>query len=73
MSCGVLGDRAGRVRWHVLEDPAQPLDDVVIIDLTAGHPRRVVLARVLVPEGITRHQWLYPLKDQMATREGGSE
>jgi hypothetical protein len=60
MSYEVLGDQAGRVRRHVLEDPAQSLDDVVIIDLTTGHPRRVVLAGVLVAEGVASHQWLDP-------------
>jgi hypothetical protein len=60
MSCGILGDRAGRVRRHVFEDPAQSLDDVAIIDLTTGHPRRVVLAGVLVAEGVASHQWLHP-------------
>jgi hypothetical protein len=38
MGGGVLGDRAGHVRGHVLEDPTQSLDDVVIVDLTTGHP-----------------------------------
>jgi hypothetical protein len=61
MSCGVLRDQAGRVRRHVLEDLAQPLDDVVIIDLTARHPRRVILAGVLVAEGVASHQWLHPV------------
>jgi hypothetical protein len=60
MSGGVLKDRAGRVRRHVLEDPALPLDDVVIIDFTAWHPRRVILAGVLVAEGVASHQWLHP-------------
>jgi hypothetical protein len=60
MSCGVLGDRARRVRQHVLENPAQSLNDVVIIDLTARHPRRVVLTGVLVAEGVASHQWLHP-------------
>jgi hypothetical protein len=60
MSCRVLGDRAGRVRRHVFEDPAQPLDDVAIIDLTARHPRRVIIAGVLVAEGVASHQWLHP-------------
>jgi hypothetical protein len=36
MSGGVFGDRTGRVRRHVLEDPAQPLDDVVIINFIVG-------------------------------------
>jgi hypothetical protein len=57
MSCRVLRDRAGHIRRHVLEDPAQPLDDVVIIDLTVGHLRRVVLAGVLVAEGVASYQW----------------
>jgi hypothetical protein len=60
MSGGVLEDRTRRVRQHVLEDPAQPIDDVVIINLTAGHPRRVALAGVLVAKGVTSHQWLHP-------------
>jgi hypothetical protein len=54
----VLRYWAGCVLWHILEDPPQSLDDVVIIDFSAGHPRRVVVARVLVPEGVTRHQRL---------------
>jgi hypothetical protein len=59
MSCGVLGDRAGRVRRHVFEDSTQSLDDVIFIDLTTGHPRCVVLASVLVAEGVASHQWLH--------------
>jgi hypothetical protein len=35
--------------WHILEDPSQSLDDVIIIDFSAGRPRRVVVALVLVP------------------------
>jgi hypothetical protein len=61
MSGGALGDRAGCVRRHVLEDPAQPVDDVVIINLAAGHPRRVTLAGVLVAEGVTSHQRMHLL------------
>jgi hypothetical protein len=60
MSGGVLGDWTGRVRRHVLEDPAQPIDDVVIINQTTRHPRRVALADVLVAEGVAIHQWLNP-------------
>jgi hypothetical protein len=60
MSGGVLGDWTGRVRQHVLENFAQPLDDVVIIDFITQHPRRVVLASVLVAEGVASHQWLHP-------------
>jgi hypothetical protein len=48
------------VWWHIFEDPPQSLDYVVIIDFSAGHPRHVVVARILVPAGITRHQRLYP-------------
>jgi hypothetical protein len=60
MSGRVLGDQTGCVRRHVFEDPAQPLDDVVIIDFIARHPRRVVLAGVLAAEGVLSHQWLHP-------------
>jgi hypothetical protein len=35
-SGGVLRDWTRRVRRHVLEDSTQPVDDVVIIDLTAS-------------------------------------
>jgi hypothetical protein len=41
MHCGVLRDWAWLVRRHVLEDHAQPLNDHVIFDLKARHPRRV--------------------------------
>jgi hypothetical protein len=60
MSRRVLRDWAGCVLWHILEDAPQSLDDVVIIDFSAGHPRRVIVARVLVPKGIMHHQRLYP-------------
>jgi hypothetical protein len=33
---GVLGHRARRVRRHVIEDPAQPIYDVVVDDFTTG-------------------------------------
>jgi hypothetical protein len=46
--------------WHILEDPPQSLDDIVIIDFSAGHPRRVVVTRILVLEGVMRHQRPYP-------------
>jgi hypothetical protein len=45
----------------MFEDPAQSLDDVFIVDFITRHPRRVVVARILVPEGIARHQRLHPL------------
>jgi hypothetical protein len=35
--CGILGDWTRHVRRHVLEDLAQPLNDIIIIDLTIGH------------------------------------
>jgi hypothetical protein len=57
MSGGVLEDRTRR---HVFEDPTQPLDDVVIINLTARHPRCVALTGVLVAVGVASHQWLHP-------------
>jgi hypothetical protein len=60
MRCGVLGNWAGCVWRHILEDPAQPLDNIVIVDLATRPPRRVVVARILVPEGIACHQRLYP-------------
>jgi hypothetical protein len=44
---GVLLDWARRVRWHVLEDARQPIDDVVVVDFTSRHPRRVIVAGVL--------------------------
>jgi hypothetical protein len=46
---GVLGHRARRVRRHVFEDSAQPINDVVIVDFITGHPRRVDIVGVLVP------------------------
>jgi hypothetical protein len=48
------------VWWHILEDPTQSLDDVVIVDFITGHPQRVVIARILVHEGVARHQRLHP-------------
>jgi hypothetical protein len=36
---GVLRNWTGRVRRHVLKDPAQPVDDVVIVNLAVGHQR----------------------------------
>jgi hypothetical protein len=60
MSCGVFGDWAGCVWWHILENPTQSLDNVFIIDFITGHPRRVVVARILVPEGVARHERLHP-------------
>jgi hypothetical protein len=33
----------------IYEDPTQSLDDVIIIDFSAGHPRRVIIARILIP------------------------
>jgi hypothetical protein len=44
---GVLRDRARRVRWNVLEDARQPIDNVVVVDFVSWHPRRVVVAGVL--------------------------
>jgi hypothetical protein len=46
---GVLEHRARCVRRHVFEDPAQPINDVVVVDFITGHLRRVVVAGVLVP------------------------
>jgi hypothetical protein len=46
---GVLLDRARRVRWHVLEDTRQPINDVVVVDFTSRHPRRVVVCRCFGP------------------------
>jgi hypothetical protein len=52
------------LRWstprHVLKDPAHPVDDVVVVNLSAGHPRRVTLAGVLVAEGVVSHRRLHP-------------
>jgi hypothetical protein len=59
MSRGVLRDWAGCVWWHIFEDPTQSLDDVFIVDFITGHPRRVIIARILVPEGIACHQWMH--------------
>jgi hypothetical protein len=53
---GVLGDWAGCVWWHIFEDPTQSLDDVFIVGFITGYPRRVVVAHILEPEGIARHQ-----------------
>jgi hypothetical protein len=49
-----------RVRWHVFEDLAQSLNDVIIIDFFTRHPRRIFIACVLIPEGISGHQRLHP-------------
>jgi hypothetical protein len=57
---GVLGHRARRVRRHIFEDSAQPINDVVVVDFTTGHPQRVVDAGVLVPKGVAGHQRLHP-------------
>jgi hypothetical protein len=38
---------------------AQPLDNVLIVDFVAGHPRRIFVARVLVPESVSSHQRLH--------------
>jgi hypothetical protein len=38
----VLGHRSRRVRRHVFEDPAHPINDVVVVDFITGHRRRVV-------------------------------
>jgi hypothetical protein len=46
---GVLGHRARRVRRHVFEDSAQPVNDVVVVDFITGNLRRVVVAGVLLP------------------------
>jgi hypothetical protein len=46
---GVLGHGARRVRRHVLEDPTQSINDVIVVDFIPGHPRLVVVAGVLVP------------------------
>jgi hypothetical protein len=37
------------VRRHIFEDFAQPINNVVIVDFIFRHPRRVVVAGVLVP------------------------
>jgi hypothetical protein len=42
----VLGHRARRVRWHVFEDSAQPVDDVIVVHFISRHLRRVVVAGV---------------------------
>jgi hypothetical protein len=60
MRHGVLRDQARSVWRHVLEYLAQPLDNIVIIDFATGHPGRIFIARVLVPEGVASHQWLHP-------------
>jgi hypothetical protein len=57
---GVLRHGARRVSRHIFEDPPQPVDDVVVVYFITGHPRRVVIAGVLVPEGVTGHQRLHP-------------
>jgi hypothetical protein len=44
-----------------LEYLAQPLDNIIIVNFFASHPRRVVVAPILVPEGVAGHQWLHPL------------
>jgi hypothetical protein len=49
MRCGVLGDWTRHVRRHVLEYLAQPLNNIIVVDFAAGHPRHVFVARVLVP------------------------
>jgi hypothetical protein len=46
---GVLRHKARRVRRHIFEDPAKPINNVVVVDFITGHPRRVVVAGVLVP------------------------
>jgi hypothetical protein len=46
---GVLWHWARRVRRHIFEDYAQPINDVVVDDFITGHLRRVVVAGVLVP------------------------
>jgi hypothetical protein len=35
---GVLRYRSRRVRRHILQDSAQPVDDVVVVHLISGHP-----------------------------------
>jgi hypothetical protein len=57
---GVLGHRAQRVRRHVFEDPAQPINNDVIVNFITGHPRRVIVAGVLISQGVAGHQWLHP-------------
>jgi hypothetical protein len=46
---GILRHGARRVRRHILESSPQPVDDVVIVYYITGHPRRVIVAGVLVP------------------------
>jgi hypothetical protein len=45
---------------NIFEDPTQSLDNVFIVDFVTGHHRRVIVAHILVPEGIARHQRLHP-------------
>jgi hypothetical protein len=40
---------ARRVRRHIFEDSRQPVNNVVVVDFVSRHPRRVVVAGVLVP------------------------
>jgi hypothetical protein len=49
---GVLGDRTRRIWRHVFKDLAQPLDNIITVDLLNGHPRRFSVTRVRVPEGV---------------------
>jgi hypothetical protein len=57
--CGVLRYGARRVWWHVLEDPSQLVDNVVV-DFVSRHPRRIVVTGVLEPQGVASHQRLHP-------------
>jgi hypothetical protein len=58
--CGVLRYGARRVRRHVLEDPSQPVNNVVVVDFVSRHPRRIIVAGVLEPLGVASHQRLHP-------------
>jgi hypothetical protein len=46
---GVLWYWARCVRRHIFEDSGKPINNVVVVDFITGHPRRVVVAGVLVP------------------------
>jgi hypothetical protein len=59
-SHGVLAHWAWCVRWHVLENPAQSLDNDAFLDHESEHSRGVFVAHVLVPEGVSHHQRLPP-------------
>jgi hypothetical protein len=61
----VLGHRAWCVRRHVFEDSTQPLNDDVVLDFGARHTKHIVVADALVPEGVSHHQWLHPLRHEI--------